>query len=87
MTVSWYVVHEKGQFLLDGFNEFSSAFIKYQIVPYVLNFLVEILLILTYDLGSPDQAMNDSAFHVMWVVGLEVQITTPMNRFPVQFRN
>jgi hypothetical protein len=50
---------------------------------YILNFHVEILLILTYDLGLTDQAMNDFPFHVMWVVGLEVQ--TSMVRFPVHF--
>jgi hypothetical protein len=49
------------------------------------NFVIEILLILTYDLGSADQTMNDSPFYVMWVVGLEVQITTSMSRFPVHF--
>jgi hypothetical protein len=58
------------------------VFIKHQIISYVLNFLVEILLILTY--GSTDQAMNDSPFHVMWLV--EVRIMTCMSRFPVHFR-
>jgi hypothetical protein len=29
--------------------------------------------------------MNDSPFYVMWVVGLEVQITTSQSRFPVHF--
>jgi hypothetical protein len=52
---------------------------------YVLSFLVEILLSLTYDLGSTDQTMTDSPFHVMWVVGLKVQRTTCMSRFPVHF--
>jgi hypothetical protein len=42
----------------------------HQIVSYILSFLVEILLVLTYDLGSTDQTMNNSPFHVMWVVGL-----------------
>jgi hypothetical protein len=37
---------------------------------YILNFLTEILLILTYVLASTDQAMNDSPFHMLWVVGL-----------------
>jgi hypothetical protein len=32
-------------------------------------------MILTYDLGSTDQTMNDSHFHVMWVVGFEVQMS------------
>jgi hypothetical protein len=43
------------------------------------------ILILTYDLGSIDQAMNDSSFHMIWVVGLEMQIMTCMCRFPVHF--
>jgi hypothetical protein len=52
---------------------------------YVLNFDVEILLILTYGLCSADQTMNDSPFYMMWVVGLEVQKTTSMSRFLVHF--
>jgi hypothetical protein len=52
---------------------------------YVINFIVEILLILTYDLGSTDQTMSSSPFYIMWVVGHEVQITTSMSRFPVHF--
>jgi hypothetical protein len=39
--------------------------IQYQIMSSVLGFLIEILLILTYDLGSTHQAMNDSLFHMM----------------------
>jgi hypothetical protein len=54
---------------------------------YVLSFTVEILLILTYDLCSTDQTMNDSLFHVIWVVRLEVQIMTCMSRFPVNIFN
>jgi hypothetical protein len=52
---------------------------------YVLNFLVEILLILTYDLASTDQAMNDSSFHMVWVGGLEMRIKTCTSRFLVHF--
>jgi hypothetical protein len=52
----------------------------------VFNFVVEILLILTYDLRSADQTMNDSPFYVMLVVELEVQIMTSMNRLLVHFR-
>jgi hypothetical protein len=44
------------------------------------------LLVLTYDLRSVDQTMNDFPFYVMWVVGIEVQITTSINRLPVHFR-
>jgi hypothetical protein len=68
-----------------GVNEFLCVFVKHQIMSYLPNFLVEILLILTYDLGSTDQTMNDSPFHVRWVIGFEVQITTTMSRFPVHF--
>jgi hypothetical protein len=45
--------------------------------------VVEILLILTYVLGRTDQTINDSPFHVMWMVEFEVQPS--MSRFPVQF--
>jgi hypothetical protein len=74
------------QWLHYGVKEFLWVFIKHQIISNVLNFLAEILQILTYDLGSTDQTMNGSPFHVMWVVGLEVQITTCMSRFLVYFR-
>jgi hypothetical protein len=69
-----------------GVNEFLRAFVKHQIVSYVPNFVAKILLILTHDLDSTDQTMNDSTFYVMWVVGLEVQITSSTSRFPVRFR-
>jgi hypothetical protein len=52
----------------------------------VFNFLAEIPPILTYDLRSGDQTMNDSPFYMMWVVGLEVQIMASMSRLPVLFR-
>jgi hypothetical protein len=52
---------------------------------YVPNFVVEILLILTRDLASADQTMNDSPFYVIWVAGLEAQITTSMSRFLIYF--
>jgi hypothetical protein len=38
-----------------------------------------------YDLGSADQTINSSPFYMMWVVGLEMQITIGMSRFPVHF--
>jgi hypothetical protein len=57
-----------------GVIEFLWVFVKHQIMSYVLNFLVEIILILTYDLSSTDQTVNDSSFQVLWKVGLEVQI-------------
>jgi hypothetical protein len=41
---------------------------------YVLNFPAEILLILTFDIGYTDKAVNDSSFHIMGVVGLEMQM-------------
>jgi hypothetical protein len=46
---------------------FFWVFNKHQIMSYIFNFLVEILLILTYDLGSVDQSMNDSRFYVVCV--------------------
>lgn len=68
-------------------KEFFWVFMKHQIMFYVLNFVVEIFLILTYEyaLGSTDQTMNVSPFYVMWVAGLEVLITIIMSRFPLQF--
>jgi hypothetical protein len=53
----------------------------------ILILFVKILLILTHDLRSVDQSMNCSPFHVMWVVGLEVQVATSMSRLPVHFRD
>jgi hypothetical protein len=50
---------------------------------YVFNFVVEILLILIYDLCFVDQTMYDSPFYMMWVAGLEVHVTTSMSRFPL----
>jgi hypothetical protein len=44
MVASWWLHY--------GVNKFLWVFIKYQIVSYVLNSTVEILLVLTYDLGS-----------------------------------
>jgi hypothetical protein len=67
-------------------NEFFSVFIKHQIMSYVFNFVVENLLILTYDLRSADQTMNDPPFNAIWVVGLEVQMTSGMSRLLVHFR-
>jgi hypothetical protein len=52
---------------------------------YVPNFVVEILLILTRDLGSADQTMNDSPFYVIWVAEFEAHITTSMDRFLIHF--
>jgi hypothetical protein len=52
---------------------------------YVLNFLVEILLILAYDLVSTGQTMNGSLFHLRWVAGIEVLIMTSVSKFLVHF--
>jgi hypothetical protein len=88
MTVSWYIVSEEGGLLLDGFSMEStnSCWYPLRIMSSLLNLIVEILLILTYNLGSTDQTMNDSTFHVMWAVRLEVQIMTCMSMLPVHFR-
>jgi hypothetical protein len=77
MTVPWYFVPEEGQLSLDGFiMESLWAFLKHQIMSYILNFLVDFLLILSYELGCTDLPMKDAPFCMMWVVGLEVQITS-----------
>jgi hypothetical protein len=90
MTVPSHTVSEDGRLLLEWLhyrvNEFFWVFIKHQITSYVLNFVVEILLILSYDLDSADKTMNNSPFYMMWVVGLEMQIMTSMSRFLVHFR-
>lgn len=52
---------------------------------YIFNFIVEILLILTCDLRSVDQTINDSPFYIMWVVGFEMKTMISMSRFPFQF--
>jgi hypothetical protein len=52
----------------------------------IFNFVVEFLLILTYDFRSVGQTVNDSTFYVMWVVGIEVQITISISMLPVHFR-
>jgi hypothetical protein len=61
------------------------VFIKYQIMFYILKFPY-------WNPSDPDiwpwfywSSYNLSPFHVMWVVGLEVLITTCMNRIPVHF--
>jgi hypothetical protein len=76
MTVHWYTVFQEGSLLLDDFIMESTNSCGYslsikQIMSYVFNFVVEILLLLTHDLGLTDPTMNDSPFHVIWVVGLE----------------
>jgi hypothetical protein len=63
------------------------ADIKYQIMSScVFTFVAEILRILTSDLGSSDQTMKDFPAHVVWVVGLEEQITTCTSWFLVHCR-
>jgi hypothetical protein len=91
----WYNDRALGKLYLkkDGFFSMASLpskrnfrlFIKYEIICYVLNFVVEILLILTFALRSVDPTLNDSTFYVMWVVELDAQIKTSMSRLPVQF--
>jgi hypothetical protein len=54
-------------------------------MPNGFDFVGKILLILTCDLCSVEQTMNYSPLHVMWMVGLEVQVTTSMSRLPVHF--
>jgi hypothetical protein len=54
-----------------GVRDLLWVFIKHQIMAHVLNFLVDVILILTDDLGSTDQTVNHFRFHVMWVIGLK----------------
>jgi hypothetical protein len=87
--VTFYVVPEEGRLLLDGFiTESMNSFGYFLSIRlfYVLNFVAKIILILTYDLGSADETMNDFLFYVMWVVGLDIQIKSSMKRLQVQFR-
>lgn len=69
ITVSLYIAPEEGRFssrqLRYEVSEFLWIFIKHQIVSYVLNLVVENLLILIHDLFSADQAKNDSSFYVI----------------------
>jgi hypothetical protein len=58
------------RWLYYGVNKLLCVFIKHQMMSYVLNFIVEIFLILTYDLSSADQIMNESPFYMMWVIPL-----------------
>jgi hypothetical protein len=59
LTMPWYIVCEEGRLLLCDFimesSEIFWIFIKHQIISYVLNFLVEILLILTNDWSNYEQ--------------------------------
>jgi hypothetical protein len=90
MTMPWYMYLKKDicfSWLRYGVNGFLWVFMKHQIVSYVLNFRVEILLFLTCDLGLTDQIMNDFPFHVMWVVELEVEVMTCMSMTPLHDRN
>jgi hypothetical protein len=59
-----YIASKEGRFLVDGYIIQSKNSFGYSlsIMSYVLNCIVEILLILTYDLGLADQTMNDSHF-------------------------
>jgi hypothetical protein len=49
----------------------------------VLNFLIKILLILTYDLGSIDHTMNYSPLHVMWVLGFRSTFVASLGLTPL----
>jgi hypothetical protein len=68
-TVPWYTVSGEGRFRVDVF---LWVFTEHQIMSYGFNFDVKFLLILTYNLGSVEQIMDDPRFYVMWVVGLKV---------------
>jgi hypothetical protein len=90
MTVASYIVSEVGRLLPDDFvmESVNSCGYSLSIILCLnaFNIPVEILLSLTYDLGSTDETMNGSPFHVMWVVRLEVQISISMSTFSEHFR-
>jgi hypothetical protein len=59
----WGIVSKEGRLLLGGFIMETTIYCGYQITSYILNFLIEILLILTYDPDPTNQAMNDSSLN------------------------
>jgi hypothetical protein len=62
-------------------DEFFWIFIEHQIMSYVFNFIVKILLILTYDLCSVDQTMNDSPFYRCPEIGTSSIDWVQLSRF------
>jgi hypothetical protein len=76
MPVPWYIVSEEGRLLIYNFSMESTNSCGYplRIMSSLLKLFVEILLIVTYGLGSTDQTVNNSPFHVMWEVRFEVHI-------------
>jgi hypothetical protein len=48
-----------------GVIELLWVVTSHQIMSWFLNFVVEIFLVPTYDLGSVGQTMNDSTFYMM----------------------
>jgi hypothetical protein len=64
MVASWWLHSEVNEFLWVCFKRQIMSY------SYILNFLDANLRILTYDLGSTVQYMNDSPCLVMWVVWL-----------------
>jgi hypothetical protein len=66
-TVPWYTVSGDGliscRCLYYRANEFLWVFTEHQVMSCGFNFVVKILLILTYDLRSVDQIMGDSPFY------------------------
>jgi hypothetical protein len=47
ITVPWYTVSEEGRLPLDGVYKLLWVFTEHQIMSYIFNFVVEILLIMT----------------------------------------
>jgi hypothetical protein len=65
-------------FLLDSFVMESTNPCRYSLS--IRSYLV------FYSFDSTSHAMNDCPCQVTWAIGLELQITTCISRFPVHFR-
>jgi hypothetical protein len=76
MTVLWYVVAEE-RLTLDGFITESTNCCGYSLS--IRSYLLK-------SFQSWHMTLARFAFHVMRVVGFELQITTSMSRFPAHFR-
>jgi hypothetical protein len=66
-------------------NEFFRILTEHQVMSYVSDFVAKIILVLTYNLRSVEQTMDDSLFYVMWVVRVKVKITASVCQLSVHF--
>jgi hypothetical protein len=81
-----YERHE-GRFLVFPVCGVGFSLQDLRFIPTYFVVFFETLLVLTHDPGCTDQTMNGSSPHMMWVAGLEVQITSSMSRFPIHSLN